>query len=94
MKKDLFFDLDCALSNIECTIEPAMAMILDLTGNYFVFRSDDEDNRIYILNDYDRASIRANIALDYVLKLRDEIENLHRTLLSAYEGQEGAPHES
>ena len=73
MKKEQLFDLDSVLAEIESLIDPANLMLWDLTQDFF---THDVSQDVYILCEYGRAATRANIAEDYMARIKEKVSEL------------------
>ena len=85
MKKDLMFDLDVALMEIESLIDPANLMLFDLTQDFFNHDESQKDGNAYILYEYGRAATRAKIADDYVCHIKEKLVELRKTTNALFE---------
>lgn len=92
MKKELIFDLDAALSEIEILVDPAKLMIWDLVEDFFSHDDSQKDGKAYILYEYGRAATRARIAEDYMAQIKEKVgvlQNITNALFEEARQHEG-----
>lgn len=76
-KTEAMLTLSDELYTIKGDIEKAMALLQEVTTEYFQrYDSDKKDERAYILYDFDRAALYASVVEDYVYNAKNTINAL------------------